>query len=68
MVDIEHPDITWARKTGYSYSEQPTYYHCEKCGDELCSDEVYFDFEYECLCKECLLKLHKKEINDEDFS
>lgn len=56
--DIEHPDITHVLQTGRSpwESEQS---RCERCGDEL-GEDVYDDLDYEYLCKDCLLELHKK--------
>lgn len=65
---LEHPEIRWVERTGYPSWNQPRYYYCEMCDDELTSDEVYEDVGYDCLCENCLLKLHKREINDEDFS
>lgn len=57
---LEHPEIEWIERTGYPSWNQPKYLICEVCGDELTFDEVYEDFGYECLCENCLLKLHKK--------
>lgn len=65
---LEHPEIRWVERTGYPSWNQPKYFNCEMCGDELTSDEVYEDLGYDYLCENCLLKLHKREINDEDFS
>ena len=59
---LEHPDITSALQTGYPTWNQPDEYFCELCGDEVSSYEIYDDFGYDILCKNCLLNLHKKEI------
>lgn len=66
-IDLEHPDITYALKTGYPMWNQPKYFNCCMCGDEITSDEVYEDFGFDCLCENCLLKLHKKVIYYEDL-
>lgn len=57
----DHPDIESILRTGYPSWSQPEYYYCQMCNDELSYDEVYVDFGYDCLCENCLLKLHKKE-------
>ena len=59
-MDLEHPEITKALETGYPSWNQPKHYYCQMCSDEIDSEEVYEDFGYECLCDNCLLKLHKK--------
>lgn len=59
-MDLEHPEITKALKTGYPSWNQPEYYNCQMCNEELNHEEVYEDFGYDCLCENCLLKLHKK--------
>ena len=57
----DNPVIASYLKTGYPPNMNLNYYQCERCGDELNFDEVYFDNEHEWLCKYCLLSLHKKE-------
>ena len=57
---LEHPEIEWIERTGYPSWNQPKYFNCEMCGDEITSDEVYEDFGFDYLCEDCLLKLHKK--------
>lgn len=56
----EHPDITYANATGYPRGEEPEYYFCQRCNDELLDDEVYEDESYDCICADCLKVLHKK--------
>ena len=56
----EHPDIESALRTGYGLYNQPKYYSCEICNDELNFDECYEDEEHEVLCEFCLCKLHQK--------
>ena len=67
VMDLQHPEISWIERTGYTSWNQPKYYNCEMCGDELTPDEIYEDIGYEYLCENCVLKLHKKEFNDEDL-
>ena len=60
-LTLQHPDITWAERTGYPSWNQPTWDTCEVCGDELSVDDTYYDCDYDYLCKSCLLQSHKKE-------
>jgi hypothetical protein len=57
---IQHPEITWAERTGYPSWSQPRDIRCDHCGCEI-EDEVYEDEYNEQLCLDCLLKLHLKE-------
>lgn len=59
-MNLQHPEIEWAHRTGYPSWNQPKIYVCEKCGDEVEPDECYEDENYERLCEHCLLKLHRK--------
>ena len=56
----DHPEIRSAELTGYPSWNQPEYYYCQMCNEELGNDEVYEDFGYDYLCENCILKLHKK--------
>ena len=56
----DHPDIESALRTGYAVCNQPEYFYCQMCNEELSVDEVYEDFGFDYLCEDCLLKLHKK--------
>ena len=58
---IQHPEITWAERTGYPSWNQPQEMYCERCGD-IIDDESYEDENYECLCLDCLMKTHLKEV------
>lgn len=60
MLDIQHPDITWAEATGYPSWNQPKDICCDYCGC-IIDDEIYEDEHHETLCLDCLLKLHLKE-------
>lgn len=57
---MQHPEITWAERTGYPSWNQPVDAVCDNCG-EVIDDEVYEDEYHESLCLDCLLKLHLKE-------
>jgi hypothetical protein len=57
---LQHPEITWAERTGYPSWNQPVDVVCDCCG-EIIEGEVYEDEYNECLCLDCLLKLHLKE-------
>lgn len=57
---MQHPEITWAERTGYPSWNQPVDITCDNCGD-IIDDEVYEDEVYSSLCLDCLLKLHLKE-------
>lgn len=60
-MDIEHPDITTARRTGYPhrYAEDEEVFVCEVCENEIDYDDVYEDGG-EILCRHCLLDRYKK--------
>ena len=57
---MQHPEITWAERTGYPSWNQPKTHYCEECGENLEGKEVYADRVHEFLCKDCLLTLHEK--------
>lgn len=59
-MDLEHPEITWALRTGYPSWSQPKKIYCSYCDNDISDEEVYEDEDYDCLCEDCLLKLHKK--------
>ena len=56
---IQHPEITWAERTGYPSWGQPRDIQCDECGN-IIEDEIYEDEYHETLCLDCLLKLHLK--------
>ena len=58
---LQHPEITWAERTGYPSWNQPSEIRCDTCGD-IIEDEVYEDEYHETLCLDCLLSLHLKEV------
>lgn len=58
MQGLDHPEILTAMATGYPSWNQPEEFFCECCGDGL-DGAMYFDEEYEHLCKSCLLRLHE---------
>jgi hypothetical protein len=58
---MQHPEITWAERTGYPSWNQPQDVRCDYCG-EVIEDDVYADEFYEFLCLDCLLKLHLKDM------
>ena len=61
MQHIEHPEISWIRKTGYPSYDQPKEVYCQECGKDI-TDEVWYEDEtHEFLCDNCLLYFHKKE-------
>lgn len=54
----DHPEIVSAEQTGYpSWHREP--HCCDKCGEEL-GEYVYYDLDYDNLCEDCLLELHRK--------
>ena len=59
MFDIQHPEITWAERTGYPSWNQPVDIICEHCNCVI-DDEIYEDDIFDNLCLDCLLKLHLK--------
>ena len=63
MTDLEHPEVTYALKTGYPSWNQPKHrhYYCEECGKCLDYEEVYEDKIHDFLCRSCLLILHEKD-------
>ena len=52
----DHPEIEWAMRTGYPSWNQPKC--CDRCGEEL-GEHTYSDLEYDNLCADCLLELHR---------
>ena len=58
---VEHPDITAIILTGYPLGYEEDLVFCEECGTDITDDDVYEDYDHECLCERCLLSLHKKE-------
>ena len=60
-IDLEHPDITSALRTGYPSWNQPHAIYCCECGCEITDDNVYEDRCHAYLCEYCLLMLHKKD-------
>ena len=58
---LQHPEITWAEKTGYPSYNQPREIYCDRCGD-IIDDESYEDEHYDCICLDCLMKTHLKEV------
>lgn len=58
----DHPDIASALRGGYPIGKEPQDYYCGECGERIeHEDEVYEDIHYDYLCKDCLLRLHKKD-------
>lgn len=57
---MQHPEITWAERTGYPSWSQPEPCYCEECGKCLDDEEIYADSVHKFLCKDCLLTLHEK--------
>lgn len=55
----DHPEITWAERTGHPSWNQPKEIRCDYCSEELWEDEVFQDEQYAHLCKDCLLSLHR---------
>ena len=60
MFDIEHPDITAIRATGYPLNYQPEEHWCEECGKNITDETIYEDGSHEFLCADCLLALHER--------
>lgn len=60
-MNIEHPDITMIRRTGYpsNCEEEDEVYVCEVCENEIDYDDVYEDGG-EILCRHCLLERYRK--------
>lgn len=60
-VDLEHPEITCARLTGYPSFAQPKKYYCQECGEDITDEDKYEDEYHNYLCESCLLYFHKKD-------
>lgn len=58
---MNHPEVDWIEQTGYPSWNQPEELFCECCGRNLESKTVYFDEDFEILCKKCLLDRHKRD-------
>jgi hypothetical protein len=61
MEHIQHPEITWAERTGYPSWNQPKddeEIYCEECGKDITHRDVYYDEHHKHLCKDCLLFFH----------
>lgn len=64
MFDLpDHPEIECAMRTGYPSWNQPKEIRCEACGDVI-EDDVYEDEYHSCLCLDCLLIRHLKDMVD----
>jgi len=59
-VDIEHPEISWYHRTGYSSDNQYKPPTCELCHSNLEDEFQYEDAYHSCLCEHCLLFTHMK--------
>lgn len=57
---LEHPEITWAERTGYPSFNQPMAIYCCECGNDITDEDIYEDEEYASLCENCLKRLHRK--------
>ena len=65
MINIEHPDITASRATGYPswYEPEEECIRCCECGRIIPDDkEVYECNTHATLCEDCLKLLHKKYV------
>ena len=60
MNNIQHPEISWAERTGYPSYKQPKSHYCEECGKCLDDEMAYEDASHDYLCEDCLLTLHEK--------
>ena len=62
MLQIEHPDITQIRRTGYphGYDNDETADVCDVCGHEIDYDDVYDDGG-DILCRDCILARYKRQ-------
>ena len=60
MEHIQHPEITWAERTGYPSWNQPrdNEIYCEECGKDITHEDVYYDHNHKHLCEKCLLFFH----------
>ena len=59
MYDLpDHPDVEWIIATGYPKRYQDYVERCERCDKDMSDEEIYEDNIYDCLCVDCLLKLH----------
>ena len=63
MVEhIEHPEITWAMRTGYpSWLQEDEHeaIFCDECRCDITNTEIYHDEYHKYLCESCLLALHR---------
>lgn len=57
---LEHPEIGWMERTGYTSDNQPESHYCDECGKCLDCEDIYADGSHEYLCRSCLLILHDK--------
>lgn len=62
MIDLEHPQISEALRTGYGRKVDYLLF-CDRCGEEL--GDIYYRFGDECLCEECLVKTAIEILRDE---
>lgn len=56
----DHPDIEWTERTGYPEWNQPQSIYCGECAKCLDDEDIFEDAQYEHLCEECLLRIHRK--------
>ena len=65
ITDIEHPEVTMARATGYPSWQQPKddELRCCECGNVIAEDEDSYECRtHEVLCLDCLKMLHKRYV------
>ena len=62
---MEHPDITWARKTGYPKDyEEPQPYICSECGKEV-NEYIYRDRHGDIIgCDRCITSQEYWEVTE----
>lgn len=56
MENLEHPDITYALRTGYPRPErEPRAIKCTYCCEELSGDDEAIDYDGDWVCGKCFL-------------
>ena len=63
-VILEHPDITYALRTGYPRPvREPRSIKCAYCDKELSGDDEAIDYDGDYVCEECFLNQLQEDLS-----
>lgn len=69
MDVLEHPDITYAIRTGYPMAvREPRMIRCAYCNKELSGDDEAFDYDGDFICESCFLEQLQNDLSAKDIA